>query len=196
MKIEEKNGMIKITADDGYFLTNNNGLYGVSIWLGFSDAVKNYEEKPMSEYPVEPEPEEPSDPDSPNQNPEHLLALEKDVKLKSIDDYDTSFNVNGFLFNGMTLWLDRINRVVFANVISSAEVLGQETVTMAYNDEISITLPTENAKLLLASLELYAASCYNITLTHKNAIKNMSDINDVINFDITADYPPRLEFNI
>lgn len=196
MKIEEKNGMIKITADDGYFLTNNNGLYGVSIWLGFADAAENYEEKPMSEYPVEPEPEEPSDHDSPNQNPEYLLALEKEVKLRMIEEYDSSHNVNGFLFNGMVLWLDRINRVVFANVITSAETLGQETVTMAYSDEISITLPTTNAKILLASLEIYAATCYNITLFHKNTVKNMTDINDVINFDVTADYPPRLEFNI
>ena len=53
MKQEIINGMVKITADEGYFLTNEQEtVYGVSILLGKHDSPENYKEYPLSEYPV------------------------------------------------------------------------------------------------------------------------------------------------
>ena len=189
MSIEETNGITTITADEGYFLTNNNGIFGETIILGSDDSPENYTQLPLSELP-----EETNDDMGETTEEQQALESEKERKIEEIEAYDTSDNVNGFFYNGQFMWLDRITRAVLANTISSAELLGQETINIWYNDTICITLDCENAKFMLASLELYATSCYNITATHKAAIRNMTKIEDIINFDITADYPNRLEF--
>ena len=189
MNIEETNGITTITADKGYFLTNNNGIFGETIILGSDDSPENYTQLPLSELP-----EETDDDTEETTEEQQALESEKERKIEEIEAYDISDNVNGFFYDGQFMWLDRITRAVLANTISSAKLLGQETINIWYNDTICITLDCENAKLMLASLELYATSCYNVTATHKAAIRNMTKIEDIINFDITADYPNRLEF--
>lgn len=189
MSIEETNGITTITADEGYFLTNNNGIFGETIILGSDDSPENYAQLPLSELP-----EETNDDMEETTEEQQALESEKERKIEEIEAYDTSDNVNGFFYDGQFMWLDRITRAVLANTINSAKLLGQETINIWYNDTICITLDCENAKLMLASLELYATSCYNVTATHKAAIRNMTKIEDIINFDITADYPNRLEF--
>lgn len=189
MSIEETNGITTITADEGYFLTNNNGIFGETIILGSDDSPENYTQLPLSELP-----EETNDDMEETSEEQQALESEKERKIEEIEAYDTSDNVNGFFYDGQFMWLDRITRAVLANTISSAELLGQKTINIWYNDTICITLDCENAKLMLASLELYATSCYNVTATHKAAVRNMTKIEDIINFDITADYPNRLEF--
>lgn len=189
MSIEETNGITTITADEGYFLTNNNGIFGETIILGSDDSPENYTQLSLSELP-----EETDDDTEETTEEQQALESEKERKIEEIEAYDISDNVNGFFYDGQFMWLDRITRAVLANTISSAKLLGQETINIWYNDTICITLDCENAKLMLASLELYATSCYNVTATHKAAIRNMTKIEDIINFDITADYPNRLEF--
>lgn len=189
MSIEETNGIKTITADEGCFLTNNNGIFGETIILGSDDSPENYTQLPLSELP-----EETNDDMGETAEEQQSLESEKERKIEEIEAYDISDNVNGFFYDGQFMWLDRITRAVLANTISSAKLLGQETINIWYNDTICITLDCENAKLMLASLELYATSCYNVTATHKATIRNMTKIEDIINFDITADYPNRLEF--
>jgi len=213
MNIETINNNIVITAETGYFLTNNNGVYGESIYLGANDSPENYEELPMSEYPVIEEPEEPVEPENPNtepeqpvepenpeihseqETPESLLAKAKEKKIQDIEEYDFSTNVNGFFYNGQLMWLDRVTRAVLSNTINSAELLGQETIDIWYKDIICLTLDCETAKYLLATLELYATNCYNVTANHKLAVRNMENIEDVQSYDITAGYPPRPNFS-
>jgi len=190
MTIETLNGITTITADEGYFLTNGNGIFGVSIILGSDDSPENYTQLPLSEFPEETidDIEEPTE--------EYMQALEeeKERKTKEIEAYDTSDNVNGFYYDGQFMWLDRITRAVLANTINSAELLGEESINIWYNDTVCINLECEKAKIMLASLELYATACYNITATHKATVRNMTTIEEIENFDITSDYPNRLEF--
>lgn len=54
MKIENKNGMVFITADEGMFLTNGT-LNAIALVLGNTDTPANYTERPISEFPAEPE---------------------------------------------------------------------------------------------------------------------------------------------
>lgn len=117
-------------------------------------------------------------------------------KIYEIEAYDVSDNVNGFFYNGQFMWLDRITRAVLANTINSAELLGEETINIWYKDTVCVNIGIENAKMLLASLEMYATACYNITANHKSAVRNMNDVDSIMSFDVTADYPSRLEFNI
>ena len=131
-----------------------------------------------------------------NNTYEKKLELAKINKISEIERYDVSDNVNGFFCNGQFMWLDRVTRAVLANTINSAELLGESTINIWYNDVVCINVGCDDAKQLLAAIEMYATSCYNITVSHKVAIRNMDSIEDINAFDITADYPNRLEFNI
>lgn len=201
MNIETISGMTVISAENGYFLTNNNGIYGEKIYLGNSDSPENYEELPLEEYPVIEEPEEIEILDSSNENIveeetfEEKLQKEKNKKIQEIEEYDFSSEVNGFFYNGQLMWLDRITRSVIVNNISSSELLGKNEIDIWYKDILKITLDCQTAKYLLANIELYATECYNVTTQHKIQVKNLETIEEVRNFDIRKDYPERLVFD-
>lgn len=189
---------ITITAEEGYFLTNHNGLYGTEIVLGANDSPDNYEELPLSEWPEEPDIQE-SENESSEEQSEQLTAepdaLEeaKFVKLLQIERYDVSEAVNGFYYNGQFMWLDRVTRAVLANTIDSFELLGRDTINIWYKDTVCVTLHVHEAKMLLAALEIYATECYNVTASHKAAVNAMTSVSDVENFDHTAGYPQMLD---
>lgn len=67
MRIENKNGLRFVYAEDGMFLTNGT-LNAQAIVLGDTDAPENYTEKPMSEFPH---------PDSEPLTPEEQELLER-----------------------------------------------------------------------------------------------------------------------
>lgn len=125
--------------------------------------------------------------------PVDMLEQAKAQKQEEIDAYDTSENVNGFFYNEVFMWLDRKTRATLRNTIDSLKIFGRETLNIWYN-EINITLSVQEAEYLLAALEVYATDCYNVTATHKNYVNNLTNIEDVNAFDVTADYPQRLHF--
>lgn len=125
--------------------------------------------------------------------PDCTLEELKSKKIFEIEMYDMSDNVNGFTYNGQTMWIDKATRVGLVNAVDSAILLGKEEITFGISG-ISVTLPCTTAKAMLAQLELYALDCYNTTLAHKNAIEEFTSIEDVESFDITADYPDKLKF--
>lgn len=118
-----------------------------------------------------------------------------DEKLNEIDNYDISNEVNGFYLNGNLVWLDRDTRASLRNTIESSIILGRENLNIWFND-MYVTIPIAIAKNLLAALELYATDCYNVTAQHKVAVKELTTIEEVDNYDITSDYPNKLSFDI
>ena len=48
----------------------------------------------------------------------------------------------------------------------------------------------------LEELELYAIQCNDITKQHLNEIKSIDNINDLIRFDITKDYPKGITMDV
>lgn len=129
--------------------------------------------------PVEPEPT--------------TIEGRKILKQMQIDEYDQSSNVNGFYLGGQLMWLDRETRASLRNTIESFSLIGRSELDIWYGTT-RITLDLNTARQLLAILEVYATDCYNVTIQHKIAVESMTDIDDVINFDITADYPAMPNF--
>ena len=138
-----------------------------------------YEIKRCELYPIPPQPSE--------------LELKKLEKISEIELYDVSENVNGFFYNEVFMWLDRETRATLRNTIDSLKIMGRKTLNIWYN-EINITLSVQEAEYLLAALEVYATDCYNVTAMHKLYVSNLTNIEDVNAFDVTADYPQRLHF--
>lgn len=120
------------------------------------------------------------------------LATAKAQKLADIDAYDTSGEVNSFLVDGTSMWLDKATRVGLMNSTTIAKNLGQEKVTL-WLGNTELTLACDKAISLLSAIEMYAVQCFDTTAKHKAAIGNLSTIEEIEKYDITAGYPEKLE---
>ena len=119
----------------------------------------------------------------------------KEVKLKELADYDTSEDVNGFIFNNKTAWFDKDTRAALSTSIESALLLGESTITFVVNDkDFSIDIPT--AKQMLAAVQRYADKCFLVTEAHKRAIKGLSEAESIVNYDFKTGYPTKVTFTL
>lgn len=123
------------------------------------------------------------------------LEAHKRNKLREIDVYDISENVNGFFLGDTLLWLDKDTRTGLVNTLNSAVIVGRENMNIWFSG-LYITLNIDDARQMLAALEIYATDCYNVTAQHKVQVNELETIEAVDNFDVSADYPDRLVFNM
>lgn len=120
------------------------------------------------------------------------LATAKSQKLVEIDAYDTSGEVNSFLVDGTSMWLDKATRVGLMNSTTIAKNLGQEKVAL-WLGSTQLTLACDKAISLLSAIEMYAVQCFDTTAAHKKAVSELTTIEEVEKYDITAGYPEKLE---
>lgn len=120
------------------------------------------------------------------------LATAKAQKIAKIDAYDTSDAVNSFLVDGTKMWLDKATRVGLMNSTTIAQSSGLEKVTLWFGDS-QLILTCDKAISLLSAIEMYAVQCFDTTARHKAAIGNLTTIEEVEKYDITAGYPEKLE---
>ena len=123
------------------------------------------------------------------------LATAKAQKIAEIDAYDTSSAVNGFKLNGATVWLDKSTRVGLMNSTSITKAMGQPTTTL-WLGESKMEVPCDTAIQLLSALEMYALDCFNVTAAHKKAVSELTSIEEVKKYDITAGYPAQLKMEV
>lgn len=129
------------------------------------------------------------------QQEKESLAMLKESKLDEIEAYDKSSAVNSFSLNGQSMWLDYAtrNRVYDGN--ERLKLMGRTDTTLWLNG-MCIELPIEQVQSLIASIEVYAKDCYNVTERHKMEVKALKTYDEVMAYDITADYPEKIELNI
>lgn len=123
------------------------------------------------------------------------LELAKKRVIRSIEDYDSSDNVNSFYLNGIKVWLNKDTRVGLMNSLTIEKNAGKEQSTLWFNS-ICITINCDAAIQMLSALELYALNCYNVTAEHKVAVEELTSIADVEAYDYTSGYPQKLTFTI
>lgn len=123
------------------------------------------------------------------------LEQAKVNKIAEITAYDTSSSVNGFMLNGLLVWLDKATRVGLMNSTTIERDLGQET-TELWLGEHNLIIKCDLAIQLLQQLEVYALKCFNVTATHKKEVNSLSTIEEINSYDITKDYPDKLVINI
>lgn len=123
------------------------------------------------------------------------LARAKREVLKKIEAYDTSSAVNGFALNGTVVWLDKATRVGLMNSTSITKAMGQPTTTL-WLGESKLEVPCDTAIQLLSALEMYALECFNVTAAHKKAVGELTTIEEVEKYDITAGYPAQLRMEV
>lgn len=125
------------------------------------------------------------------------LKLEeaKTEKITEITTYDTSDKVNGFMLNGLLVWLDKATRVGLMNSTTIAKAAGQQTTTL-WLKGIKLVVDCDKAIQLLSALEMYALECFNVTASHKAAVGGLKSIEEVEAYDYKTGYPKMLEMNV
>ena len=123
------------------------------------------------------------------------LEQAKTDKIAGITAYDTSSAVNGFMLNGLLVWLDKATRVGLMNSTTIAKAAGQQTTTL-WLKGIKLVVDCDKAIQLLSALEMYALECFNVTASHKVAVSELTTIEEVEAYDYKAGYPKMLEMNV
>ena len=191
-----KEFFIKDISPDETFepIKKRNGVYVVTFMLSEENGVKRVA---TTRYASEPDTEQ-AQADYAAWRKRHdnlLLSQAKRDKLAEIFEYNTSENVDGFLFNGTRHWLSLEARKA-AKLSTDAHItLGHET-TEQYLDGKIYTIPCQTLLLMLAQLEVYALQCYNNALCQKAEVEAMTDIEEVQRYDVRNGYPEQLDFII
>ena len=182
---EVKNGCVKVSADKGFILKCGD-TYTNEIYCDKDAELHGYEVVAYSEYLIA---------ENKKKYEGKTLKEAKEMLLAEIDAYDTSYAVNGFMLNGLLVWLDKATRVGLMNSTTIERDLGQET-TELWLGEHNLIIKCDLAIQLLQQLEVYALKCFNVTATHKKEVNNLSTIEEINSYDITKDYPDKLVINI
>lgn len=123
------------------------------------------------------------------------LEEAKAEKIAEITAYDTSDKVNGFVLNGLLVWLDKATRVGLMNSTTIAKAAGQETTTL-WLGGLKLVVDCDKAIQLLSALEMYALECFNVTASHKQAVSELMSIEDVEVYDYKKGYPKMLDMSV
>lgn len=126
---------------------------------------------------------------------EKALVLAKRAKIAEITAYDTSSSVNGFMLNGLLVWLDKATRVGLMNSTTIAKAAGQKETTL-WLGGVKLVVDCDKAIRLLSALEMYALECFNVTASHKQAVSQLTNIEEVEAYDYKTGYPKMLEMSV
>lgn len=124
-----------------------------------------------------------------------LTAAAQKMVQEQIDKYDTSPSVNGFMLNGLRVWLNKDTRVGLMNSTSIAKAMGKTTTTLWFGG-MQIEVNCDKAIGLLSALEMYALECFNVTAAHKKAVAELNTVEDVLGYDYTKGYPEQLKMEV
>lgn len=182
---EMKNGCVKVSADKGFILKGGD-TYTSEIYCAKDAELQDYEVVAYSDYLR-----------AENKKKYEGKTIEeaKEILLAEIDAYDKSSAVNGFALNGAVVWLDKATRVGLMNSTSITKAMGQPTTTLWLGDS-KMEVPCDTAIQLLSALEMYALECFNVTAAHKKAVSELTSIEEVEKYDITAGYPAQLRMEV
>ena len=178
-------GVVKIATEDGYWLlsghTFSKELYARvdSTFLDYTIVTSEDKNKAENSSKYEGK----------------TLEEAKEKLIAEITDYDTSDKVNGFMLNGLLVWLDKATRVGLMNSTTIAKASGQETTTL-WLGVMKLVVDCDKAIQLLSALEMYALECFNVTASHKQAVSELTNIEEVEAYDYKAGYPKMLAMSV
>ena len=134
---------------------------------------------------------------------EKALVLAKKAKIAEIAAYDTSDKVNGFILNGMLIPWSKNDpnspnvekRMGLRQNIADKVALGEKNIAI-WLKGMSFTMSCAQAEVLMRSIENYAYECFNVTASHKQAVSELTTIEEVEAYDYKAGYPKMLEMSV
>lgn len=122
---------------------------------------------------------------------EELLQVAIEKKINDIQYYDSSDSINQFQVGSLKMWLDKQERCILYAALLAHEQLGKETMTKIYHGH-TFTYPLAQWRQLLGLIEIYATDCLNCTETHIEAVKRLTNREEVLAYDYKQNYPDPL----
>lgn len=119
----------------------------------------------------------------------------KAIRRVQIEGYDASDKVNCFFLDNVPMWLDKATRVGLDNSLSKEKQMGR-TYSTLWAGTTPIRINIELGLSLLQILEIYAIDCFGVTAAHMAYVDACQSVDELRDFDITADYAEILRFNI
>lgn len=111
----------------------------------------------------------------------------KDFLKQKIQLYKDSFAVNSFIYKNKEYWLDSKTRNSLYNLSKS----NLEKIEFILEDQV-IEIYTEKLQEFINSLEIYAHKCYVNTFKHLETVKDLTNLEEIINYDYTTGYPEKI----
>lgn len=182
---EVKNGCVKVSVDKGFILKGGD-TYTSEIYCAKDAELQDYEVVAYSDY---------FRAENKKKYEGKTLEEAKEMLLAEIDAYDTSSAVNGFILNGLLVWLDKATRVGLMNSTTIAKAVGQKTTTL-WLGGLKLVVDCDKAIQLLSALEMYALECFNVTASHKAAVSELKSIEEVEAYDYKSGYPKMLTMSV
>ena len=173
---------MRVTAKEGYVLTNNNKDYTKEVYIGKKEDAENWKEVPESEAT----------------NITQLTGLDaaKAHKVAEIEQADKTVSI--FFVNDIGMWVDKELRNSLLNVTLPALKAAGATTTELWYEGIPptpITVPIDLLVSLIPQLELQAKAIYDNTNRLKAAVYTCETEEELSAFQI-AGYPDPLKFEL
>lgn len=130
---------------------------------------------------------------TPELTEEEIISNAKRDKLRDIEMYDSSSEVNEFYIQEMPVWLDKSTRSGLMLRFNSELAMKKENTTLWYNGN-SFTLPLNTAIQMLYALEVYASECYDNTQAHLAAVEKLETLDEILEYNYRVGYPEKLNF--
>ena len=125
------------------------------------------------------------------QTEEQLLQAAIDAKVIEIKEYDSSDAVNSFSLNGLSVWINREDRIGTRRAIE-LDIANGQTDSEIWLNGSKLVVNSQLALRLLDAVEHYAYKAYNVTQEHIAAVKALQSVEDVKGYDYRKDYPDKL----
>ena len=124
--------------------------------------------------------------------PEDELKDAIEAKIAEIKAYDQSDAVNSFKLNGMSVWINREDRIGTRRAIELDAEAGK-TESDIWLHGFHLRVNCQLAMKLLDMVGSYAYEAYNVTQQHLYAVQQLKTAEDVRKYDHTQGYPEKLD---
>jgi len=114
------------------------------------------------------------------------------IRLQELAEYDSSPEVNEFYVNDIPMWYNNMERVSIDYLLHIEENNGQTTTDLYDKNGNKFTVNIDIAIAMLAQVELYAKDCYDVTTQHRADLNALTNIDDILAYDIKTNYPEKL----
>lgn len=125
-------------------------------------------------------------------SPEELLQEAIESKKREIEAYDSSEAVNSFKLNGMSVWINREDRIGTRRAIE-LDVESGRTESEIWLNGFRLVVNCQLAMKLLDMVGHYAYKAYNVTQMHLHEVQQLESVKEVEKYDYRKGYPEKLD---
>lgn len=138
---------------------------------------------------------------APTPSEEQLFNRAKSNKIRDIEHYDASKEVNICYIktplDTIPYWANKTERSSLKSAVQDYIAINRETYRLDLRDVgVSVDIACDKLLTMLIALEVYAIDCYNKTTDHIFAVKNLTTVEEIEAYDYRVGYPEKLTFEL